>query len=69
MPKLPYQYVAKIVEEMYEKNVDLTDDAEIDKCCEFISAFIQACGWDESELMGIMLDLEPMEDDEPNKLN
>lgn len=45
MPKLPYQYVAKHVDEMYDSHMHLSDEAEIDKHCELISAFIQACGW------------------------
>ena len=69
MTKLPYQYVAKLVEEMYDKNTDLTDEAEIDKQCELISTFIKACGWEEDELMGIMIGFDPIEDDELNKLN
>jgi hypothetical protein len=70
MPKLPYQYVARHVEELYEKHIHTADETEINKSCELISSFIKACGWDEDELLRMMHTADsPLLYKELNKLN
>lgn len=48
-PKLPYDYVSREVDKLYEKNFDEKDLVSIDEHCAFIATFINACGWTEDE--------------------
>jgi hypothetical protein len=52
--KLPYQYVARHVDELYLKPIDPRDVDGINKHCEFIRDFINACGWNEDDLLRTM---------------
>lgn len=52
--KLPFDYVARHVDNLFEESEKLLDDAEIDKYCQLVSAFIIACGWDETEFWRVM---------------
>jgi len=56
MPKLPYEYVARYVDELYEYPLNDSSEEEIVEHCEFIREFINACGWDEDELLRVMHD-------------
>lgn len=68
--KLPFEYVSRHVDEMFSKSEDLTDDAEIDKSCELVSAFIIACGWDETEFWRVMYGHDsPTDQEELSQLN
>lgn len=68
--KLPFEYVSRHVDQMFSKSEDLTDDEEINKCCELVSAFIIGCGWEEAEFWRIMYGINPqVNQEELNKLN
>jgi hypothetical protein len=54
MIKQPLQYVTRELDKLYEKEFPLSDVEGINKHCEFISAFIHACGWDETEITNAM---------------
>lgn len=68
--KLPFDYVARHVDGLFEESEKLLDDSEIDKYCELISTFITACGWDETEFWKIMYGHNlPADQEELIKLN
>lgn len=64
MNKLPYEYVSREVDKLYEKQFDEKDIEGINKHCDFIREFINACGWDEIDYIRVMMGFE-----EPNNLN
>lgn len=59
--KLPYDYVSKKVDELYEKQFSPNDLASIEKHCEFIASFINACGWTEEEYIRAMFGFAPLD--------
>lgn len=68
--KLPFEYVARHVDELFSNSDQLVDDAEIDKSCELVSAFIIACGWTEVEFWRVMYGHSPPADQaELSRLN
>jgi hypothetical protein len=68
--KLPFEYVSRHVDELFSKSENLTDDAEIDKSCQLVSAFIIACGWDETEFWKIMYGINlPIIQEKSSQLN
>lgn len=75
MPKLPFDYVSRHVDDMFSKSENLDDDAEIDKSCQLVSEFIKACGWDETEFWRAMYGhdspehYEGLSKEDLNKLN
>lgn len=52
--KLPFQYVAKHVNALVRKPVNLSNVEEVAKHRQFIHDFIVACGWDELDLANVM---------------
>lgn len=67
--KLPFEYVARHVDELFSKSEDVSD-TEIDKSCQLASTFITACGWSETEFWRVMYGHNPQADQaELNKLN
>lgn len=44
--KIPYLQLSFEVDKLYSKQFDENDTDSIDEHCEFISEFIDACGWD-----------------------
>jgi hypothetical protein len=56
--KLPYQYVSDQVDKLYEKEFPLSDLEGISQHCDFIRAFINACGWDEVDFIRVMMGFE-----------
>ncbi len=60
MNKLPYEYVSREVDKLYEKEFDSSETGAIEKHCEFIAAFIRACGWTEDEFIRAMFGFEPL---------
>lgn len=68
--KLPFDYVSRHVDALFSESQDTDDEAEIDKSCELVSAFIIACGWDETEFWRMMYGHDlPADQEELNKLN
>lgn len=47
MTKLPFSYVSKEVDKLYDKPLDKNDPNALDKHIEFIVAFLKGCGYDE----------------------
>lgn len=58
MNKLPYSYVSKHVDKMYEKPIDINDLETVSKHCEFIQEFIIACGWEMDDYIRTMMGYE-----------
>lgn len=67
--KLSYEYVSRVVDKLYEKEFELDDVEAIEKHCDFIREFINACGWDENELLDAMYPSDKLSKRELNKLN
>lgn len=61
MYKLPYEYVSREVDKLYEKQIDPKDLKAIDRHCDFIREFINACGWTEEEYIRAMWGFEPLD--------
>lgn len=61
MTKLPYDYVTREVDKLYEKRFDEKDLVSIDKHCDFIREFINACGWTEEEYIRAMMGFAPLD--------
>jgi hypothetical protein len=59
MPKMPYSYVSKELDKLYEKQFPVSDVEAINKHCEFIGDFIRACGWTEDELIEMTMGFKP----------
>jgi hypothetical protein len=59
--KLPYAYVSREVDKLYEKKIDLSDEDVINKHCEFIVTFLHACGWSEDSYIRVMMGFEPLD--------
>ena len=55
MNKLSYEYVSREVDKLYEKEFDEKDIEGINNHCDFIRAFINACGWDEVDFIRVMM--------------
>jgi hypothetical protein len=64
--KLPYEYVSREVDKLYEKQIDSSETEAINKHCEFIADFIRACGWTEEEFIRAMFGFEPLNSKEIN---
>lgn len=47
MTKLPFEYVSKHVDALYDKPLDKGDPNALDKHIEFIVSFLHASGWNE----------------------
>lgn len=60
-PKLPYAYVSSHVDRLYDKMFDEDDLVGIDKHCDFIREFINACGYSEDEFIRLMMGFEPLD--------
>jgi len=58
--KLPYEYVSREVDKLYEKQFEENDLVSIDKHCAFIVDFLNACGWTEDEFIRAMFGFEPL---------
>lgn len=68
--KLPFDYVSRHVDALFSESEDIDDEAEIDKSCQLVSAFIIGCGWDETEFWRMMYGHTPQANQEElNKLN
>jgi hypothetical protein len=63
--KLPYDYVSREVDKLYDKQFDENDVDSINKHCDFIRDFINACGWTEEEYLRALFGFAPLD----NKLN
>lgn len=61
MTKLPYDYVSKEVDKLYEKEFSSKEYEAINKHCEFIADFIRACGWTEENFIRAMMGFEPLD--------
>jgi len=64
--KLPYDYVTREVDKLYEKRFDDSEVDAINKHCEFIADFIRACGWTEEEYIRAMMGFEPLDNKQAN---
>lgn len=58
--RLPFAYLSKEVDRLYEKQFDYNDIKGIEAHCEFIVAYIRANGWTETDytraIMGVELE-------------
>lgn len=58
--RLPFAYLSKEVDKLYEKQFDTNDIKGIEAHCDFIAEYIRACGWSEEDyiraIMGFELD-------------
>lgn len=61
MIKIPYEVLAIQIDKLYEKEFESHDLSGIDKQCDFIATFIQACGWDEESFVRAMFGFEPLD--------
>lgn len=59
--KLPYEYVNREVDKLYEKRFEDHEVDAINKHCEFIAEFIRACGWTEDEYIRAMMGFAPLD--------
>jgi len=59
--KVPYAYLYKEVDKLYDKKFDEDDLTGIDKHCDFIVAYLHACGWDEESFIRAMFDFEDLD--------
>lgn len=62
MAKVPFVLLAKQVDKLYEKQIDIDNIEEINKHCEFIAAFINASGYSEEEYIRLMFGFECLKD-------
>lgn len=69
--KLPFEYVAREVDKLYDKSFEQSEVNAINEHCEFIRDFIHACGWSEDELLAAMYPSkgQQLSTEELNKLN
>lgn len=58
MIKMPFEYVSRELDKLYDKEFDESDTEGINKQCEFIQAFIEACGWSSHNYINAMLGVE-----------
>jgi hypothetical protein len=58
--RLPYAYVTKHVDEMYDKPLESKTDEAINKHCELIQDYIVACGWDIEDYIRVMMGYEDL---------
>lgn len=65
MIKLPYAYVTQEVDKLYDKKFEENDLDGINKHCDFIREFINACGWTEEAYIRVMMGFDP----DPDSLN
>jgi hypothetical protein len=59
--KVPFVYLSKQVDELYDKQFSLNDNKGIENHCEFIVAFINAAGWSEEEYIRAMFGFDPID--------
>lgn len=52
--KLPYTYVSKQVDILFEKRFEKNQELEINQYCDFIIAYIEACGWSTDDFIEAM---------------
>ena len=60
--KMPLSYVAAEVDKLYERVFDKDDIEGINKHCDFIKSFINACGWSEEQYDDYVAGYEPAEE-------
>jgi len=51
MTKIPFEIVALEVEKLYQKQFNVDQEVEIEQHCEFISSFIESCGYDTDDFI------------------
>jgi hypothetical protein len=54
--KLPYEYVSKHVELLYQKQFKSHQISEINQWCDFIIGYIELCGWTTEEYIIAMFE-------------
>ena len=59
--KFSLEYVDAEVDKLYNKSFDLSDISAANKHCEFIVAFINACGYSEEEYTAYVMGLDSKE--------
>ena len=64
--RLPYSYLQKEVDKLYSKEFDDNDLKGIEAHCDFIAAYIRACGWSEEQYALVMMG-NSLEDMDKNK--
>lgn len=61
--KIPFPILNLEVAKLYEKEFVPSDLKGIDNHCQFIRDFINACGWDETDFIMKMMELDDHEFD------
>lgn len=52
--KLPYEYVSKHVELLYQRQFEPNQIEDINYWCDFIIEYIESCGWNVEEYVEVM---------------
>lgn len=55
MIKLPYDYITKEVDKLYDREIDPNDLEAVSRQCEFIQTFIESCGWTTEDYIDVMI--------------
>lgn len=53
--KLPFSYVEKEVDKLYEKHYAEQNLKGIHEHCDFIGKFIEACGWEQNNFARVLM--------------
>lgn len=54
---MPYDYLTRELDKLYEREIPVEDTDAINKQCEFIQVFIEACGWTTQEYVDTMVSI------------
>lgn len=53
--KMPYAQVYLEVDKIYNSNMNLTTENEIDELCNKVQTFIESCGWEVNDFIVEMI--------------
>ncbi len=59
--KLPFSYVEKHVDKLYEKHYAEHDVKSINEHCDFIGKFIESCGWDQHNFTRVLMGFDDLD--------
>lgn len=52
--RLPYAYVSKQVDMLFERQFDLNQTDDVNAWCDFIIEYIESCGWNINDYVEAM---------------
>lgn len=58
MIKVSVDYLLKEVDKLYDNNMNLTDNAEIEKFCDHVTCFIESCGYTTDDYVRLIMGFE-----------